>query len=421
MKIRIVGGRIVDPGNNRDEIADILIVDGRIVGVGEAVEPDLLIDARGKIVIPGLIDMHTHLREPGREDEETIYTGSIAGVAGGFTTLVCMANTTPPVDNGGLVRFILEAKKEATVLPVGAITKSRMGKELAEIGDMVEAGAVAISDDGDPVLDSSIMRRALEYAKIFDIPVISHAEDKRLSGRGVVNEGVVALKLGLPGIPSIAEDIMVARDIYLAKYTGGRVHFAHVSTEGAVSLIREAKAEGVKVTAEVTPHHLIFTEEDVLANPYDTNYKVNPPLRTERDRVALIEALKDGTIDVIATDHAPHASFEKELQFIDAPFGIIGLETALPVLVDKLVNTGELDWMTFIAKLTVNPAKILGLDKGWLKEGEPAELVVFDPEAEWVFDSPRSLSRNSPFLGKRLKGKVLYTIVGEKVWDFTGE
>ncbi len=417
MKILIKRGRLIEPEKGIDEIFDILIEDGKIKKIGNISEnADKIIDAEGKIVTPGLIDMHVHLREPGREDEETLYTGTLCALHGGFTCVCCMPNTSPPIDNIGIVKFIFEADKNCTVYPVGAITKGLKGEELAEIGDLVKGGCCAISDDGNSVMNSEIMRRALEYSKMFDIPVISHAEDKNLSEGGDMNEGDMSLILGLRGIPRIAESIMVARDIALAEYTGAKIHIAHVSTKESCEIIKRAKEKGIKVTAEVTPHHFTFTEEDL--KDFDTNYKVNPPLRTKEDKEALKKALKEGIIDVIATDHAPHADFEKELEFPEAPFGMIGLETAIPLIIQELIDTGILTWVEAIEKLTKNPRKILKLKEGVIEEGGDADITVIDPEKRWIYKKTYSKSRNSPLLGKELKGKVLYTIYKGKVYEW---
>lgn len=422
----IAGGKVIDPASGLEETADIYILSGKILKIeskrlisGKKLKSSFgeVIDARGKFVVPGLIDMHVHLREPGREDEETILSGSQAAVSGGFTSICCMPNTHPPLDNQEQIKFVLEKAREAAchVYPVGAITKKQEGKELAEIGDMVQAGAIAVSDDGLPVMNSEIMRRAMEYTKMFDILVIEHCEDLSLSANGVMNESFVSTSLGLPGIPSISEEIMVYRDIRLAEYTGAKVHIAHVSTAGSVELIREAKKKNIQVTCEVTPHH--FTLTDDCVKTFDTNYKMKPPLRTRADVDALKEGLKDGTIDCIATDHAPHSSEEKETEFDQAPFGIVGLETALGLVVSELIEKGVLSWTQAIAKMTVNPAKILGLDTARIKGGYPADLTIIDPKASWTVDVSkfRSKSRNSPFGGRKMKGRVVCTIVGGQV------
>lgn len=416
----IKSGRVLDPGSGFDKVADVLIRNGRIVSIGAVKKPPVgveLFEARGKLVVPGLIDMHVHLREPGREDEETIFTGAQAAAAGGFTAIICMPNTNPPIDNQETVQFVCQKAEEAPVkvYPVGAITRGRQGQELAEVADLVAAGAVAISDDGDPVRNSEIFRRALEYASMFHIPVISHCEDIDLRGPGVMNESYVSTILGLKGIPAIAEEVAVARDIAIAEFTGGRLHIAHVSTAGAVELIREAKRRGVQVSAEVTPHHFSLTEEAVRT--FDTNTKMNPPLRAEADLQALRSGLADGTIDCVASDHAPHSSEEKEMEFDAAPFGIVGLETSLGLVLTELVGTGFLTLSEALAKLTVNPARILGIEGGALSEGGVADLTIIDPEVRWAVDcqSFRSKSQNTPFEGWELTGRSVATIVGGEI------
>ncbi len=419
--ILIKDGRLIDPSQGLDGEYDILIREGRVEKIGPrgsiGVEGCEVIEAEGLWVIPGMIDMHCHLREPGYEYKETIRTGTLAGLAGGFTALVAMANTDPVNDDASVTRYILEkAEKEGMcrVCPVGALTRGMKGENLSDIGELREAGVVALSDDGRPVARSEIMRRGLEYAKAFDLPIISHCEDPDLSKGGVMNEGRVSTLLGLKGIPSISEVIMIARDIALAGFTGGRLHIAHVSTREGVQLIREAKAKGIEVTAEVTPHHLTLTEEAL--KDFDTNAKVNPPLRTEEDREALIEGLKDGTIDVIATDHAPHSPVEKEVEMDLAAFGMVGLETALPLML-RLVEEGVLEPLSLFEKVTVNPARILGIEGGSLRQGSRADAVLIDPGKEWVVDPSlfHSRGRNTPFKGWKMKGKVVKTILEGKV------
>ncbi|HAV43586.1 TPA: dihydroorotase [bacterium] len=427
-KILIKGGRAVDPASPLDGKRDILIEEGEIRAIEEEIrceEPEVrVIEAEGKIVTPGLIDIHTHLREPGREDEETIATGSAAAAKGGFTTILCMPNTEPPIDNHSLVKFIIDkSRTEAVgnVLPVGSISKGLEGESLSEIGQMVKGGAVAISDDGYPVINTELMRRALEYTRIFDIPVISHCEDTNLSKDGVMNEGYVSTILGMRGIPRAAEEVMVAREIILAELTGTKVHIAHVSTKGSLAMIKEAKRRGLKVTCEVTPHHLILTDEVVMG--FDTNTRVNPPLRGREDVDALREGLAEGIIDAIATDHAPHALNEKELEYGLAPCGIVGLETALGLLLTEIVNKGVVSFFDLIAKLTIGPARILNLERGRLKVGSPADVIIIDPREEWVVDPSRfvSKSKNTPFNGWQLKGKTVVTIINGRIAVENGE
>ncbi|HLC20497.1 MAG TPA: dihydroorotase [Candidatus Methylomirabilis sp.] len=386
-----------------------------------AINADRVMDATGLVVCPGLIDMHVHIRQPGREDKETIATGTLAAARGGFTAVCCMPNTDPVNDTRSVTEFILDtAKREGAVqvYPVGAITKGLKGQELAEIGELFEAGCVALSDDGRPVMNSELMRRAMEYATMFDLPIIPHSEDLHLSGSGVVHEGLVATELGLRGIPSASEASMVARDLLLAELTGARLHIAHVSAAESVRVIREAKARGIRVSCEVTPHHFTLTEDAVRG--FDTNAKMNPPLRSEADRQALLEGLRDGTIDVIATDHAPHTAQEKEQEFDLAPFGVIGLETALGLTLNTLVAPGILSLSQAIAKLTSEPSRILKLQKGRIAEGADADLTILDPNREWSVDASgfASKSRNTPFHGWRLKGGTVATLVaGKVVWE----
>ncbi|MCM8783838.1 MAG: dihydroorotase [Candidatus Omnitrophica bacterium] len=418
--ILIKGGYIVDPGNGREGVFDILVEKGKIVKIEKNIKDEghKLIDAGGKFILPGLVDMHCHLREPGREDEETLLSGSLAGIKGGVTTLCCMPNTEPAIDNQGVVEFIyLENRKIKLIdiYPVGAITKKREGKELAEIGELKKAGVIALSDDGNSVMDSEVMRRAMEYSKMFDLLVISHCEDTNLSRGGLMNEGYRASFLGLKGIPPEAETIMVARDIKLAKLTKAKLHIAHLSCKESVELIRQAKREGIKVTCETCPHYFSLTEESVL--DYNTNCKVNPPLRTEEDKEAIKEGLKDGTIDVIATDHAPHADFEKDVEFSQASFGIIGLETALGIALKELVETKTINLSQLVEKMSFLPSKILGLDKGKLSVGENADLIILDLNKSWKVEKEKivSKSKNSPFLNWTLPGVVEYVILGEKL------
>jgi dihydroorotase len=423
MKILIKDGRIIDPSQGMDEVRNLFIEDGKVKGYPldtEELEKDSnaqIIAASGKIVSPGFIDMHVHLREPGFEHKETIRTGCAAAAVGGFTSVVCMPNTKPVNDNASVTEYILlKARTEGivNVFPVGAITKGQKGETLAEIGEMWEAGCVAVSDDGRPVMNSRVMRYAMEYAKAFGIPIVSHAEDLNLSLGGVMNEGFTSSMLGLRGIPSASEEVIVARDITLAELTGAHLHIAHVSTSGSVRLIRDAKRRGANVTAEGTPHH--FTLTDKAAVGYDTNVKVNPPLRSQEDVEAIREGLKDGTIDVIATDHAPHTEDEKKVEFDLAPFGISGLETALPLAL-KLVEDAVLTLPETIRKLTFIPAQIIKSDRGTLKVGATADVVVFDPNRIVTVDREkfRSKGKNTPFHGWKLSGCVLFTIVGGRV------
>jgi dihydroorotase len=421
MNIIIKNGHVIDPANKVDDKLDILISDGKISKLGKTgsvSSPDAqVVDAAGKLVVPGLIDMHVHLREPGFEYKETIATGTAAAKAGGFTSVCCMPNTNPVNDNRSVTEFILsQAAKDASarVFPIGAITKGSKGEELSEMGELRAAGCVAVSDDGRPVMNAAIMRRAMEYARVFDLLVISHCEDSSLSAKGVMHEGFVSTELGLRGIPRSAEDVMTARDISLAELTGARVHIAHVSTAGSVDLLRAAKARGVKVTAETCPHYFSLTDEAVRG--YNTMAKMNPPLRTAEDVAAIKAGLKDGTIDVIATDHAPHGTDEKSGEFDYAPFGIVGLETALG-LSFQLVKEKVLTLQELISKLSLNPASVLKIEKGTLQPGADADITVIDPDIEWTVEASlfKSRSKNTPFNGSRLKGKAVRTIVGGRV------
>ncbi len=418
MRLIIKNGRLIDPANEVDGSADILIEDGKVAKIGKKLSgAETVIDAAGLWVVPGLVDIHSHLREPGYEYKETIQSGTESAAAGGFTTLCCMPNTNPVNDNGSITRFILDRAEHTgcvNVFPIGAITKGSQGKELAEMGELVEAGCCAVSDDGFPVVNSRLMRSALEYSKIFDIPVIDHCEDPDLCGKGSMNEGVVSLELGLTGIPVLSEEVMIARNLLLAEYTGGRLHLAHISTVGSVRLLRDAKKRGVRVTAEACPHHFMLTEEAVRG--YNTNAKVNPPLRTQEDLQAIREGLADDTIDAIATDHAPHAEDEKEAEFANAPFGMVGLETALPLSL-ALVELNVLTLKQLVSKLTHIPAKIMRLDKGHLSIGADADITIIDPDAQWVVKPGklRSKSRNTPFSGWKMTGKAVTTLVGGQV------
>lgn len=419
--ILLRGGRILDPSRNVDEIGDIFIADAKIQSSsGSAGNPEGadIVDCDGFVVSPGFIDVHCHLREPGREDVETIATGARAAAAGGFTAVCAMPNTDPVTDNQAAVGFIIRQAQRANaarVHVIGAISVAQKGETLAEMGEMFHAGAVAVSDDGKPVVSAHLMRTALEYARSFGIPVIDHCEEPTLAYGGSMNEGVVSARLGLKGIPSEAEEIMVIRDILLARRTGGHVHLAHMSTHGSVELIRWGKERGINVTAEVCPHHISLTEERVLT--YDTNAKMNPPLRTQRDVEALRDAVKDGTIDLIATDHAPHHYDEKEREFADAPNGIIGLETALAVSVTNLVETGHIDFATLVEKMSCAPARLFGLPGGTLSKGSVADVTVFDPARSWLVTPSEFLTkgRNTPYAGMTLKGRAMCTVVGGNI------
>jgi len=418
------GGRVVDPSQRLDGIRDLLLVDGKVAALADGVEspPDALeIDASGLVVTPGLIDVHVHLREPGQERKETIATGVAAAAAGGFTAVCSMPNTDPPIDDPAAVGFVVaEAKKGggARVYPMGAISVRMEGEALTEFGGLVEAGAVGVTDDGRPVMDSGLMRLAMEYAQSYDIPVVDHPEDLTLSRDGTMNEGLISSRLGLKGKPNASEDIHIIRDILLAELTGGRIHIQHVSTRFGVDAIRQGKARGVRVTGEASPHHLLLTDADV--DGYRTEAKMNPPLRSPEDREAVREGLKDGTLDVIATDHAPHHYDEKEAAFDDAPNGIVGLETALGLVYGHLVEGGVIDLATMVMRMSVTPARLFKLPGGTLAVGSPADVTLFDPDTEWTVDPATFLSksRNTPFAGWTLKGKPCYTVVGgEVVWE----
>ncbi len=420
MRLLLKGGRVVDPRNGLDETRDVLIEGGKVLAVDATIDAEGLrtLGVEGKVVVPGLIDMHVHLREPGREDEETIESGTRAAARGGFVAVACMPNTNPPLDTGAAVRFVVSRARETghvRVLPVGAITKGLAGAELAEAGELRRAGAVAVSDDGHPVMNSGIMRHAMEYACMFDLPIISHAEDAELSAGGAMNEGYWSTRLGLPGIPAAAEEAMVARDILLAGLTGARLHIAHVSTAGSVELVRRAKEKGVAVTCEATPHHFSLTDEAVAG--YDTNTKVNPPLRCASDVEAVRRGLADGVIDAIASDHAPHTVEEKEVEYELAAFGMIGLETSLALAVTGLVRPGLLTLDQLVERMSCGPARILGLDWPGIVPGAEANITVIDPDASFLVDPAEfaSLSRNTPFAGRRLFGKVAATIVAGKL------
>lgn len=420
-RLLIKNGRVVDPSQKLDQVADVLIVDGKI----EKIRPELtppgdgteVIDAKGLIVTPGWVDMHTHLREPGGSHKETIKTGTEAAAAGGFTTIACMANTNPVNDNSFITSYLYQKLKAESLINVhciGAITKGLLGEELAEFGLMREAGAVGVSDDGMTVMNSYLMRKALDYSKRFDLPVIVHAEDCNLKGKGVMNEGFNSARFGLRGIPRASEDLIVARDLVLAELTGARLHVAHVSTRGSVALIREAKRRGMRVTAEVTPHHLTLTDEAV--GNYDTNTKVAPPLREPQDVEAVCEGLADGTLDALATDHAPHSVEEKQVEYDLAAFGMVGLETAFP-LYHRLVLDKKVSLERVIEAMTIRPAEILGVARGTLKLGAVGDVTIFDPGFSYRIDKTtfRSKSQNTPFHGWEVKGKVCYTVVGGRV------
>jgi dihydroorotase len=415
------GGRIIDPSQNLDEVGDVVVIDGKIAHTGPgAGVPDgaEVVDCTDAIVSPGFIDVHCHLREPGREDVETIATGARAAAAGGFTAVCAMPNTDPVTDNQAAVGFVVRQGQKANaarVYPIGAISVRQEGHALAEVGEMVGAGAVAISDDGRPVASAQLMRTALEYSRTFTIPVVDHCEEPTLAVGGAMNEGIVSARLGLRGVPSEAEEIMVIRDILLSRRTGGHVHIAHASTKGSVELIRWGKDRGIAVTAEVCPHHLSLTENAVEG--YETNAKMNPPLRTAQDVAVLGEAVRDGTIDVIATDHAPHHYDEKEREFADAPNGIVGFETALAVVVTSLVGPRIVDFATLVERMSVAPARIFHLPGGSLARGRPADITVFDPAREWVVDPAQFLSkgRNTPYAGRKLRGRAICTVVGGRI------
>ena len=419
MAILIKGGHVIDPGRFNG-VADVLILNGKISAVGRNVAAPAeatVIHAVGRLVVPGFVDLHVHFREPGFEYKETIESGTAAAVAGGFTSVCAMPNTNPVNDNQSITEFMLDrarAAGNAHLHPIGAITKGSQGKELAEIGDLRRAGCVAISDDGKPVMNSLVMRRAMEYARAFDVPVVDHCEDLHLSEGGCMNEGLLSTELGLPGIPAAAEDVMVARNVSLAELTGARLHLAHISTAGSVRMVRDAKARGLKVTAEACPHHFTLTEE--VTRGYNTHAKMNPPLRTWQDVQAIKEGLRDGTIDVIATDHAPHATQEKQQEFTEAPFGIVGLETALPLTL-ALVEEGVLTLESAVEKLATAPARAFSLDAGTLAIGAQADVTIFDPHSPWEVDPARfrSKSRNTPFAGWKVKGRVTTTLVSGRV------
>jgi len=418
----IEGGRVIDPASGTDGVRTVVIRDGKIAEVAERIERPRdarALDARGKWVTPGFIDLHVHLREPGQEYKETVETGVRAAVAGGFTAVCAMPNTRPVNDNASVTELVLAraaAAGLARVYPVGCISKGSDGQDLAEYGELRAAGCVALSDDGRPVMSAALMRRALEYAKVFGLPLTVHEEDLQLVGKGVMHEGAASTRLGLKGIPGAAEEVMVLRDVALVELTGGRLHVAHVSTRGAVRAVREAKARGLAVTAEVTPHHLVLTDEDVAASSYSTDLKMNPPLRSAEDVAACLAGLADGTLDAIATDHAPHSAVEKDVEFDAAANGIIGLETAFPVCL-ALVRQGGLTERRLVEALTSGPACAFGLPGGTLARGAPADVAVLDPAAAWTVDPARirSRSRNTPWKGRRLTGRCVMTLVGGRL------
>lgn len=419
----IRGGRVIDPSQGIDRIDDVLVRDGFVVAVGHSgTQPvgrvDETIDAAGLIVAPGLIDMHVHLREPGREEDETIETGTRAALAGGFTSVACIPNTEPPIDTQAAVEFIHQKAARAdtcNVFVVACASRNREGKELAEIGQLVEAGAVAFSDDGAPVSNAELMRRIFEYCRMFDKPFLAHEEVLELTAGGVMHEGLVSLVLGLKGMPAAGEEVMIGRDIALAEFTGGRLHVMHVSTAGGVALVRAAKARGVRVTTEACPHHFTLTDECLRG--FDSNFKMSPPLRTSADIDAIIEGLVDGTIDCIATDHAPHAVEKKMLEFDRAPFGILGLETAVGLSVTRLVVPGRIGWPRLVEAMSTLPAKILGINRGTLRPGSSADITLIDPSLSWRVDvnTFASKSVNSPFHGWTLQGRAVATIVAGRV------
>ncbi len=423
--IQIAGGRIIDPSRDSDETGDLWISRGHILPTGASYEEaEIVIDARGLIVCPGLIDVHVHLREPGNEEDETIATGAAAALAGGVTSVACMPNTNPPIDSQATAEFVVlqgQRARQANVYPVGAVSKGRKGEELATLGQLVAGGAVAFTDDGAPVASAALMRRALEYSKMFDRVIMQHCQVPELTVGGVMNEGFESMRLGLAGMPDAAEDIMVARDIRLAEITRGRLHIQHISTARSVELVREGKRRGVKVTAEACPHHFTLTDERLRT--FDSNYKMNPPLRTWSDVEAVVGGLRDGTIEILATDHAPHAP-EKKMRELDlAPFGVIGLETLVPIVATHLVDPGHLSWPEAIRKLTINPARLLGIPKGTLKPGADADVTLIDPTAKWTIDPSqfRSRSRNCPFAGWEVRGRAHTVIVrGEVRYTLSG-
>ena len=415
--IRLRGGRVIDPANKIDTVTDLWIEGGVIAALGDFGnrEADETFDCTGKIVAPGLIDMHVHLREPGREEDETIATGVASAIAGGVTSVACMPNTEPALDSQSSAEFVVQQARRANLandFPIGAITKGRQGNELSEMGGLVQGGAVAFTDDGTPVSSAEVMRRAMEYARGLGKAILSHSEDLELTKGGVMHEGAVSVRLGLKGMPSAAEEIMVYREIALAEISGAHVHILHVSTAGSVDLIRNGQKKGIRVTGEACPHHLTLTDESLRT--FDTNYKMAPPLRTQADIEALIDGLKDGTLSVLATDHAPHALEKKTREFDQAPNGIIGLETFLPISIQALIEPGHLDWPRMLGMMTIAPAQVLGIDRGTLTPGAVADVTVIDPDVEWTIDPTRfkSKSRNCPFGGWKVRGRAEIVMVG---------
>ena len=416
----IRNARIIDPASKRDAVGDLFALDGKIVPKLSALDRKRArkIDGKGLVVAPGLVDIHVHFREPGQTHKETIATGSRAAAAGGYTTVVCMPNTTPTADNAGTIQYILDAvRRDAVVkvLPTGCITIGMKGDTLAPIGSLKRAGVVAITDDGDCVQSNELMRRAIEYAKMFGLTVMDHCQDRSMTEGAVMNEGDVSIRLGLRGWPNAAEDVIVSRNVILSKYTGAHIHMQHISSALSVEIVRRAKADGVRVTAEATPHHIAFTDEALAS--YDTHFKMNPPLRTEADRKAVIAGLKDGTLDCISTDHAPHTDYEKDKEFDYAPNGILGLETSLPVVLDVLVRQSRFTLPQVVDLMTRRPAGVLGLPAGSLAAGSAADICIFDPDESWTYDSKagQSKSSNSPWHGRTLKGRVKMTIVDGRV------
>ena len=420
MGIVIKNGRLIDPASKTDDKLDIVIEKNKIKDIGRNIHPadgDEIIDVKGSLVLPGLIDMHVHFREPGREDVETIIGGAEVAAKSGFTSVCTMPNTSPVIDNQALVRFvIMESEKgPINVFPTANITKAGKGEEISEMGELVKGGAVAFTDDGRPVMNSLVMRRALEYSRMFNVPILSHAEDKLLSDDGLMNEGLNSVRLGLRGIPREAEEVMIARDIILARLAHGRLHICHVSSSGSVELVRRGKSDGISVTCETAPHY--FSLNDDAMEEYLSMAKMNPPIRTEFDRQEIIRGLKDGTIDVIATDHAPHALFEKMQEIEYTPFGIIGLETAVPLIITELVRNNDFSYIEAFSKVTCNPSDIVNLERGRLKHGEPADITIVNPEEKILVDDKflKSKCKNTPFIGKTLYGRVEYTICNGEI------